>query len=115
MKCVPKRLMRWAATASGLWSRIVDLHHAALPDKLGMAMPGVIGAAKGQQGATQGWYLGRVILNVAAGAQHAQLAVLVLPALIEIDQHGNHLALVVGVDIAVGALTELAHGDRGGQ
>ena len=38
-----------------------------------------------------------------------------VPLLVEVHQHGDDLAFVVGVNIAVGPLAEFAHGDRGGQ
>ena len=80
-----------------------------------MTVPGVVGASKRQQGSPQRRNLGGVILDIPPRAQHTQLAVRVIPFFIEIHQHGDDLALVIGVDIAVGPLTEFAHGNRGGQ
>ncbi len=94
--------------------QIVQLDHAPLPDKLCVPMPGVIGAPEGQKGTAQGGNLCGKILQVVPGAQQPQSAVLVRPLFVEIDQHGDHLALVIGVNITVGPFTVFTHGDRRG-
>ena len=94
--------------------QVIELYRAALADKAGMTVPGVVGASECQQGSPAA-EPGRRNPRYPPRAQHTQLAVRVIPFSLKYTSTVMTLLLWIGVDIAVGPLTEFAHGNRGGQ
>jgi hypothetical protein len=66
-----------------------------------MAVPGIVATFESQHRAGDRRHFDDDVVEIGGRAQQAQPAAGLLPRLVHIEQHGDDLALGVGVDLAV--------------
>ena len=88
----------------------VELDNTALAVKRLMAMPGIIAALEGDQGAG-GWrHLNDNVVQIRARTKEAQSSSLRLPGLVHVDEGRDDLTGRIGVYLAIARPTATAYG-----
>ncbi len=98
----------------GLLARFEPVHltHPAFANELFVPVVGMVRAPEGQQRASHGFDLVGIVLDIGYRPKHPKFSALVVPFGIEVEQGSHDLAAVVGVNVTITGLAQLARCNR---
>ena len=90
----------------------VDLDHAPLSLESSVSVIGMAGTPKCKQRPVFRLHFDGIILDIALRAHQAQTGFFMRPFPVRVDQNGDYLAPVIGMDVTIAGFTVIAHRNR---